>query len=985
MSDILVLPWFANSTFQAFRMKVKDLVDGMKKYQDFLKQQQERTAAHHSSSEPLRSWKDNWKKRTVEGVNVGVAKAYHSLEAALLMKEEYEPLALSVYQPDDRYARQRWLEKLELSIPVDLYAYSQGNYLGNVNFAWRLPSNLESRSDEKLIRTLNVLRDEAQIYGTRQVTKELLEPYRRVQHVTPALLRNMVEYIHPSMTVPHENEAQAKADEVVAKFLLETGDTELVMDMRANNGRLKDARFQPFWEEMTKYLEEQKAVHERRHGSISYFPFAISVRDLVVMIKSRLPEETPIPSESTVRLQFWPSNPHFESALRYTGQFKVKRAVQPRLLRMKHKDSPHCANQFSNLKSFSIHMKDFTTFVSEDDKAIIPVGPPFVPISATQRHHNRSLGCGEASDHDFHVTGLVPSVIFEIEIPDDPQDTFYKGQPHVLLKDKIFEPSSALRHSAETVKVLRGQDRLSVKPVLVQYTDGGPDHRTTYQSVQMAQVATFVTLDLDMLVSARTAPHQSYTNPAERIMSDLNLALQNASLAREEMPPAFERRMRNLNTLTAVRTAAEKDSQLKTHLLQACKPVSDAVKGRFERLLRNEVSFQVWEPASEEEVHMMVESLQLFEEDITKEDVLTKAQISKWPRLETWIKHHCRFGHYMLQVWAHTSRCYWFIFIYFICCIYFLNFYIYYSLQGTMASCIEPSLEICVYFSLADEEMWRLLVLLCKATKTTQGGIWWSTVCALPSHQKWNLPHIRGDLWDWDHRTAAQLVVHPKSNWARQAVQECTGSRYGSMHLVSIKHSIVHTCSFVCFYNTTVNMIKNPICVIEIYNGECIFVAAKVRSVIECRECEKPRVVYSGSKLTVQDLNEVKKAADSLLYVCGAPLFPSGNPLGDKVIVREALSCESPLETAYYSGTVFMLHVFLNIKHIYMYQAVYIKYLYYHCQYRCYADISSCLLLLWNNKKPGLQRWYQTTPGALLHCPANLHELFGARQGTKCP
>ncbi|KAH3885450.1 hypothetical protein DPMN_009444 [Dreissena polymorpha] len=51
----------------------------------------------------------------------------------------------------------------------------------------------------------------------------------------------------------------------------------------------------------------------------------------------------------------------------------------------------------------------------------------------------------------------------------------------------------------------------------------------------MACLLAFIALHLDMLVTARTAPSQSYHNPAERVMSTLNLGLQNVALDRESM------------------------------------------------------------------------------------------------------------------------------------------------------------------------------------------------------------------------------------------------------------------------------------------------------------------------------------------------------------------------------------------------------------------------------------------------------------------
>ncbi len=54
---------------------------------------------------------------------------------------------------------------------------------------------------------------------------------------------------------------------------------------------------------------------------------------------------------------------------------------------------------------------------------------------------------------------------------------------------------------------------------------GGPDHRISYLSVQISLICLFFTLDLDMLVAARTAPHHSFRNPVERIVSLLNIGL----------------------------------------------------------------------------------------------------------------------------------------------------------------------------------------------------------------------------------------------------------------------------------------------------------------------------------------------------------------------------------------------------------------------------------------------------------------------------
>lgn len=161
-----------------------------------------------------------------------------------------------------------------------------------------------------------------------------------------------------------------------------------------------------------------------------------------------------------------------------------------------------------------------------------------------------------ALDHDFHVNGIVPSVAFVVDIPEMPTDSFFNGQTFVTNKDKVTQPSSALRHASEMTGMIRTHystnSIAASKPVMIIVSDGGPDHRITFGSVKVAHLCLFRALDLDMLICIRTCPHQSWKNLAERVMATLNFALQNVSLARSSMPPEFESLVRNKNTLTEV-------------------------------------------------------------------------------------------------------------------------------------------------------------------------------------------------------------------------------------------------------------------------------------------------------------------------------------------------------------------------------------------------------------------------------------------------
>ena len=107
------------------------------------------------------------------------------------------------------------------------------------------------------------------------------------------------------------------------------------------------------------------------------------------------------------------------------------------------------------------------------------------------------------------------------------------------IKESTFEPSSPLRHASELHSLIQSDSEK--KPILFLYSDGGPDHRLTYLSVQLSLIAFVCILDLDYLCAARTAPFHSWRNPVERILSIVNLGLQCVGLAREEMSVEDER------------------------------------------------------------------------------------------------------------------------------------------------------------------------------------------------------------------------------------------------------------------------------------------------------------------------------------------------------------------------------------------------------------------------------------------------------------
>lgn len=137
------------------------------------------------------------------------------------------------------------------------------------------------------------------------------------------------------------------------------------------------------------------------------------------------------------------------------------------------------------------------------------------------------------------------------------------------------------------------------KPIRFIYSDGGPDYRVTYPSVKLSLIAMFLLDNCDYVLAMRTAPHQSYRNWVERIMSTLNLALQTIAIERRKMSDQMEHIIKSLNTMVSIRKAADKNDSFKTALTDSLEPVKSSLNSLFERLSLKQKNFMIGSPASD--------------------------------------------------------------------------------------------------------------------------------------------------------------------------------------------------------------------------------------------------------------------------------------------------------------------------------------------------------------------------------------------------
>ena len=153
-----------------------------------------------------------------------------------------------------------------------------------------------------------------------------------------------------------------------------------------------------------------------------------------------------------------------------------------------------------------------------------------------------------------------------------------------------------------------------IKPVECHYHDGGPDHNIRFARTQLAQIAYFLQRDLDMLLSVQTPPHHSWKNPAERVMSNLNLGLQGVGVMRSEMA-TMESKIKSANNIKAIRKLAQKEENLKEEVIDSIQPAKVLLGNVFSRLQLKGQKFQVFSASSGEEMLEMVNQLKKIDED----------------------------------------------------------------------------------------------------------------------------------------------------------------------------------------------------------------------------------------------------------------------------------------------------------------------------------------------------------------------------------
>ena len=487
--------------------------------------------------------------------------------------------------------------------------------------------------------------------------KEFLQHFGRVTGVKSGILCEAYRRLTADSSSPNTL-SESEVDERIRKAL-DDKDPDLIWDLRIiNNGRPEE--YKVFLNKCQELVQGriETAVGDRRHDSIDesgetvvHLAMAMSAQDLHEQVKKVCPEGTPIPSVQWLRLQFWPTRSS-AAAHKHTGRVKVKMMVAARQFRKHHVDAHYASAVFRYEKEFCVKFREHTKFVCEDDKHTIKVGEPGFPVAAAERGKRVIVGLNETlqvGDHDFTKFSLSPSVSLDVDIPECIDGSFYHGQVHIGLKENAFEASMSLRYAVELNMALAADGRNN--PVECHYHDGGPDHNLRYTRTQLTQIAYFLKRDLDVLVLVQTPPHHSWKNPAERVMSNLNLGLQGVGIMRAQTSTK-EDKLKAAHNLKEIRDLENKCPGVKEEVRDAIQPCKDLLNSVFSWLHLKDKNFKTFAAASNDELREMADNVRKIDQHFDTTLLLDLSRPCPKPAgaLKAFMERHCRSGQYLFSV-----------------------------------------------------------------------------------------------------------------------------------------------------------------------------------------------------------------------------------------------------------------------------------------------------------------------------------------------
>ncbi|KAJ6639411.1 hypothetical protein Bhyg_12155 [Pseudolycoriella hygida] len=283
----------------------------------------------------------------------------------------------------------------------------------------------------------------------------------------------------------------------IEKLSITNPDLKKKLNIRDAIGRPRIESDQPFLlQTIINLALKGSAAHERRRDET--IRTVKTLDDLV----DKLREDYGFTlSRSTTYLRLLPRKSNSTEGKRHVSTVPVKLIKSTNDLHRQHSDSKFALTTIHHIEEIaSILGPNEVTFISQDDKAKIPIELPAV-----------------AKQAPFEFCGFV--IISHKTVIQFSRSSKYSSSTafsHARDIENIYDKSEFIQFTHTASKP---------KPVFIDIVDGGPDENPRYEKVIQMYIHHFLKCDLDAVFVACNAPGRSAFNRVERRMAPLSKAL----------------------------------------------------------------------------------------------------------------------------------------------------------------------------------------------------------------------------------------------------------------------------------------------------------------------------------------------------------------------------------------------------------------------------------------------------------------------------
>ena len=170
-----------------------------------------------------------------------------------------------------------------------LLTHSSGNNTGNLHFLWKVP--VGAAAEECFHNSLTTIKQVKPLlpqFHTQAMREAMFEKFGRVSPgVKPAILRLFYRDLTGDCSASHDLPKSVIDERVHEMLNMEPEDPNTVVNLREVKNKESRTRFEHFWSEAKKYINEDLGVDvdDRRHGEVTHFAKAVSIRDLREQVK----------------------------------------------------------------------------------------------------------------------------------------------------------------------------------------------------------------------------------------------------------------------------------------------------------------------------------------------------------------------------------------------------------------------------------------------------------------------------------------------------------------------------------------------------------------------------------------------------------------------------------------------------------------------------------------------------------------------------